>query len=55
MAFRPCGQAGEKEEQCMRCNIVYDSKCVQCNPTENRKEKDKVSLVDIREQPSLFV
>jgi hypothetical protein len=52
---KPCAQPGDKKEPCIRCNIVYESECVPCNPAGSRKESDKTSLADVREQPSLYV
>ena len=52
---KPCAQPEDKKEQCMRRNIVYESECVPCNPAGSRKESDKTSLADMREQPSLYV
>ena len=30
----PCGQEGEIKQDCRRRNIVYESKCLLCNPVD---------------------
>ena len=37
----PCKQGGERKEQCMRRNIVYESECEVCNPGDSRREVDR--------------
>ena len=55
VSCRTCAQQDERKEPCTRRNIIYESECVQCNPSGTRKESDKSSLEDKREQPSLYV
>ena len=52
---RTCAQPGERKEPCTLRNIVYESECTSCNPPVTRKEGDKSSLEDKREQASLYV
>ena len=34
----PCGQGGERQLDCKRRNILYESECMICNPGEGAKE-----------------
>ena len=50
-----CPQPGEILENCKRRNILYESECQECNGPEDWKTRDKKSLTDTREQPSIYV
>ena len=52
---RVCVQPGEKLEDCKRRNILYESECLQCNGPEDWKTRDKNTLEDTRETPSIYV
>ena len=47
----PCQQEGDRKQNCKQRNIVYESKCEECNP----KNKKEVSLKDGREFSSIYV
>ena len=34
-----CGQGGERLEDCRRCNILYESSCLECNQTDTLYKK----------------
>ena len=49
----PCNQKNEKTEDCFKTNILYESRCTECNGTEKGKEDG--SLADTRPNPSIYV
>ena len=51
----PCAQPGEKKQDCRKRNIVYESKCVLCNPEGGKYQKDGKDLEDKRDNPSIYV
>ena len=52
---KPCAQPEEKKESCKTRNIVYESECTLCNEPGSRKQSDKKSLKESKEQPNLYV
>jgi hypothetical protein len=51
----PCGQEGETKQDCRIRNIIYESKCLICNPEEVKGKKDGKELKDVRAFPSIYV
>ena len=51
----PCAQPGDRKQDCRKRNIVYESKCVICNPEGEMYQKDGKELEDKRENPSIYV
>ena len=51
----PCGQPGEKKQDCRKRNIIYESKCIDCNPEKEKYQKDGKELEDSRAFPSIYV
>ena len=51
----PCGQPGEKKQDCRKRNIIYESRCVDCNPEKESNQKDGKELEDSRAFPSIYV
>ena len=51
----PCAQPGDRKQDCRKRNIVYESKCVLCNPDVEKYQKDGKELEDKRETPSIYV
>ena len=49
-----CLQAGEEKISCRRRNLIYESRCLKCNPKEEEK-KENSSLEDKRQSPSIYV
>ena len=47
-----CQQAGEEKLNCRKRNLVYESKCNECNP---EREKARDSLEDKRDAASIYV
>jgi hypothetical protein len=51
----PCAQPGDRKQDCRKRNIIYESKCVICNPEKEKFQKDGKDLEDKREDPSIYV
>jgi hypothetical protein len=51
----PCGQEGEKKQDCRKRNIIYESKCLLCNPEQDKFQKDGKDLKDGGLFPSIYV
>ena len=51
----PCAQPGEKKQDCRKRNIVYESRCMVCNPEGEKAKKVGKELEDKRETPSIYV
>ena len=51
----PCGQPGEKKQDCRKRNIIYESRCIECNPEKESNQKDGKELEDSRAFPSIYV
>ena len=51
---RTCRQPGDRKEDCKSRNIVYESVCTRCNPSNEGKEEAKAGLLRSGE-PSLYV
>ena len=49
----PCRQESEKKEDCSTENILYESRCKECNGKEKGKEEG--DLRDSRKEPSIYV
>ena len=51
----PCDQPGDKKQDCRKRNLIYESKCMICNPEPERFQKDGKELADTGEHPSIYV
>ena len=51
----PCGQAGDRKINCTQRNLVYESKCMDCNQVEEKGRKKGSELEDTRDEPSIYV
>ena len=51
----PCQQETEIKEPCTLRNILYESECGSCNELGTSKLRDKDSLCDSRNPPSIYV
>ena len=49
----PCQQKSEKREDCSKENVLYESRCTQCNGME--KGKEETTIKDNRSSPSIYV
>ena len=49
----PCQQKSEKREDCAKENVLYESRCTQCNGME--KGKEETTIKDNRSSPSIYV
>ena len=49
----PCKQVSERREECSKENVLYESRCIECNGME--KGKDEAITKDSRDSPSIYV
>ena len=49
----PCKQESEKREDCAKENVLYESRCTQCNGME--KGKEETDIKDNRDTASIYV
>ena len=52
---QPCGQPGEKKDDCRNRSITYENVCKKCNPGDMLKKKKEENMEDIRPEPSIYV
>ena len=50
-----CGQGGEKFQNCTKRNLIYESRCVDCNPEEKAGKQSREVLEDNRDEPSIYI
>ena len=48
-------RGGEIKQDCRRRNIIYESKCLLCNPVDEKGKKDGKELEDKGPFPSIYV
>ena len=51
----PCQQKTDVKEPCTQRNILYESECGKCNVLGEHKVRDKDTLGDTRDPPSIYV
>ena len=49
----PCQQKSERREECSKENVLYESRCTECNGMEKGKEESVTK--DSRDSPSIYV
>ena len=37
----PCGQRGDQKQEFRKRNIIYESKCIICNPEQEKGKKER--------------
>ena len=49
---QPCGQPGEKKDDCRKQSIIYENVCKICNPDDERKKERVSRLRTSRRSPA---